>query len=138
MPTWVQIGSQLEAKIHSKSIQEPSKSHPNYHLVLDPFLDRFRMDFGSIFELKPPPNQPKTNQNSNQARQQPKNKKVCFVLASPVELCCRACGVLSKNSENRSNSLQRAVLKALLQVILILGPTGFHFGRVLASIWIDR
>ena len=35
MPTWPQFTSQLGAKIRQKSVQEPPKIHPNFHLVID-------------------------------------------------------------------------------------------------------
>ena len=50
VPTWPQLGPQLGPKIDQKSIQEPSKIHPNLHLVFDPLLDRFLIDFWSIFD----------------------------------------------------------------------------------------
>ena len=49
-PTWPQLASQLGSKIDQKSIQEPSKLHPNLHLVFDRLSDGFSNEFSSIFD----------------------------------------------------------------------------------------
>ena len=68
VPTWPQLGPQLGPKIDLKSIQEPSKIHPNLHLVFNWFLDRFLIDFWSMFD-------PKIDQKSikNQSKHHPNN-----------------------------------------------------------------
>ena len=68
VPTWLQLGPQLGPQIHQKSIQERSKIHPNLHLVVDWFWDRFLIDFWSIFD-------PQIDQKSikNQSKHHPNN-----------------------------------------------------------------
>ena len=44
-PTWFPTWSQNSPK----SIQEPSEPHPNLHLIFDRLLDRFLINFWSIF-----------------------------------------------------------------------------------------
>ena len=50
VPTWPQLDPQIWPKIHPKSMQEPSKIHPNLHLVFDRLSNRFLIDFWSIFD----------------------------------------------------------------------------------------
>ena len=54
VPTWPQVTSQLAAKIHQKSVQEPSKIHPNFHLVIDfVFYDLFIAFYRFLFKFPP-------------------------------------------------------------------------------------
>ena len=47
---WKGFGVQVGFKIHPKPLQEPFKSHSKWHLVSACFLDRFLVDFPSIFD----------------------------------------------------------------------------------------
>ena len=47
---WCQLASQNAPKIHPKSIQEPSKIHPNIYLIFDHFFNRFLMKFYWFFD----------------------------------------------------------------------------------------
>ena len=50
VPTWCQLASQNGPKIDQKSIQEPSNIHPNIHLIIDHFFNRFLMIFYWFFD----------------------------------------------------------------------------------------
>ena len=49
---WSQLGPHLASKIDQKSVQELSKSHSKLDPVFGTLLDRFVVDFCSIFEPK--------------------------------------------------------------------------------------
>ena len=69
-PKRPQHGPQLGPKIVQKSIQEPSKIHPNLHLV----FDRFFIDFWSIFLRFPTP---KSTKNRSKIYQKKRSKTRC-------------------------------------------------------------
>ena len=73
VPIWPHLASQLGAKIHPKSLQEPSKMHPKSHLVFHHFLDGF--SFCGFPTSKSTKNQQKVNQKVNPTTQQPKYRK---------------------------------------------------------------
>ena len=52
VPTWPHFAPQLGPKIAPRSVQEPSKIHPNLHLIFDPFFDWFLIGVWSIFDPK--------------------------------------------------------------------------------------
>ena len=129
VPTWPQLGPQLGPKIHQKSIQEPSKIHPNLHLIFDPFFNWFVDRFVVEFRF---PNGSKINQKSiNKSSQQHNNQKI----KKPILYCNlqynRALGhvmLSTKIDKNRLSILQKTASKSMLQLGSILEPTWLHFG----------
>ena len=110
--------------MRAKSIPKRS-SKQNY--VLGPFWIDVGWILAAFSNRKPSPNQPKSNQNSDLTRRQPKNKKVYFVLAGPVESCCRPCGVLSKNSEKSTQQPSKSSSQIIAPGYIDLGSNWAPF-----------
>ena len=134
VPTWLQLGSQLGLKIDQKSSSEPSKPHPNLHLVFDCFLDRFLIDFWSIFD-------PQINKKSikNRSKSQP-NRPTTKIAKSMknVETVYSFCyfGLVMlwwKINKNGAEIPSKTTVKSTPQLASILNPTWLHFGTVLGA-----
>ena len=131
VPTWLQLASQLGPKIHQKSTQEPSKTQPNIHLVIDLFFHWFLMIFSLIFDLKINENLTKnlsTNDPNNTTTKWcrcPKNVQkptvfyyFCYVGHVSLSL---------KINKIRPNILQKPTIKTMPQLGWILMPTYLYF-----------
>ena len=137
VPFWCQLASQNGPKIHQKSIQEPSNTHPNIHLIIDHFFHWFLMDFSLIFD-------PKINENSikNQSTNHPNNTttKWCRYPKNNKKptvfyyFCYVGYVILYlKINKIRPNILQKTTVKTMPQLGWIWMPTYLYFWWVLGA-----
>ena len=109
------------------SNQEPSKFHPNLHLVFDRIWDRCLIDVGWIFD-------PQIQKSTKKLyKKHPNNptieKQKCFKTHRNLQYN-RALGhvmLSTKIDKNRPNILQKTAPKSMLQLGSILEPTWPHF-----------
>ena len=132
MPTWPQLAPQLGAKIHPKSLQEPTKIHPNLHLVFDHLLDRFLIDFWSIFDPKIHPKSIK-----NRSRNQPNNTttKKSKMFKNIVFFNGFATSAMSSYAEKSIKNVQKSITKQLSNQHPNLDRFWSQLGSILGGFW---